>query len=230
MTGKRPARQPIESDAYMEQQFGTRDALFALWNPDGQSVTLSLGDSSIIMASDQTRSRLTEVHSVIHTLLRAEHGDALRRLRDMSSLMTAFTGLRSLTLASELLWETPMRAWQDILVSARNQVTEFTGDFTSTHASEARTGATSMYEAIRHNLVGDKRETILECVAGTASALSWRARLGLGGFGAVVFTCALKNTSNRTLNELEAEHAALLLTMGRSQAVTHRDGHLIMDD
>ncbi|MFF5985904.1 hypothetical protein [Prauserella flavalba] len=220
-----------ESDADLEQRLGTCDALYALWAPHGRPIAVSLDDSSIITANAETRSRLIQVHSVIHAMLRGEHADAMRRLADMSSLMTVFTALRSLTLASELLWKATISTWQEVLANARKQLPAMAPGLPSAEGTDAEVlmGADAIYHSIWSNLTGDKRERILDCIAGAASALPQRAKLGLGGFGAAVFASALQQTSGRSPDALAEEHAALLMAMTRSQAVTHRDGRLHID-
>jgi hypothetical protein len=217
------ARRVGESDAELECALGTRDALLALWNPSGRPVSVSWDDSSIVTADDRTRSRLTEAHSVVHALLRGEHASAMQRLADMSNLMAVFTALRSVTLASELLWNVPLLTWQTVLTDAQAQTKAVIVD----DAGEA--GADALARAIRRNLAGDRRQRILDCVAETATAQSRRARLGLGGFGAAVLAAALKTTSNGTPSELAEEHAALIVALAHGQTVTHRDGRLVVD-
>ncbi|TKG66271.1 hypothetical protein [Prauserella endophytica] len=214
-----------ESDAELERALGTRDALLALWNPSGRPVSVSWDDSSIVTADDRTRSRLTEAHSVVHALLRGEHASAMQRLADMSSLMAVFTALRSVTLASELLWSVPLPTWQTVLTDAQAQ----TKAVIVNDADEAQAGADALARAIRRNLAGDRRQRILDCVAETATAQSRRARLGLGGFGAAVLAAALKTTSNGRPSELAEEHAALIVALAHGQTVTHRDGRLVVD-
>jgi hypothetical protein len=97
-------------------------------------------------------------------------------------------------------------------------------------AEQALTGADAMHDAVWRNLTSDQQERILDCVAGTARLQPPRARLGLGGFGAAVFTSALKRSSGLNPDELKEEHAALLVTLARGEAVTHRDGRLVADD
>jgi len=214
-----------EPDVDLERRLGTRNALLALWNPNGQPVAVSWDDSSIVTADDPTRSRLAQVHSVIHSMLCGQHTDAMYRLATMTSLMASFTALRSLTLASELLWDVPLQTWQHVLTDAQSHVLITADDMTGTMV-----GINAIAEAIRQNLDGDDRRTILDCVARTASTLSPSARRGLGGFGAAVLVAALAITSSGSLGELKEEHAALLVAMARAGVITHRDERLIVDD
>ena len=230
MADQNRGRNAHESDSDLEQHLGTHDALHTLWAPHGRPIAVSLDDSSIITASPDTRARLIQVHSVIHAVLRSEHGVAMRCLADMSSLMTVFTALRSLTLASELLWSISISRWQEVLGNARTELPAMTAGLTSKEAVEVLRGADVIYEVIWRNLTGETHERVLDCVAGTARALPWQARIGLGGFGATVYVAALQETSDHGLDDLAEEHAALLTAMARGQAVTHRDGRLRIDE
>lgn len=215
-----------ESDVDLERRLGTRNALLALWNPNGQPFAVSWDDSSILTADESTRSRLAQAHSVIHSMLCGQHTDAMHRLATMTGLMASFTALRSLTLASELLWNVPVQTWQHVLADARSHVLATIADDTT----ETVVGVNAIAEAIRRNLDGNDRQTILDCVARTASTLSPSARRGLGGFGAAVLVGALTITSNGSLGDLKEEHAALLVAMARASVITHRDGRLVVDD
>lgn len=219
-------RHPNGPDAELESAWGTREALFAIWNPQGQPVTVSWDDSSIITANEQTRSRLTQVHAVAHALLRDDHADARKRLSDMSSLMRAFTALRPLTLASELLWNNPVQCWDTVLADAKQQaVAVLTG-----RGSDAHEAADALAEAIRLNLITQRCQTILDCVADIASEKSANARLGLGGLGAAVLSAALRVTSRGTHDQLIEEHTALIVGLARGRTVTFSDGRLVIDD
>jgi hypothetical protein len=215
-----------EPDVDLERRLGIRNALLALWNPNDQPVAVSWDDSSIVTADDPTRSRLAQVHSVVHSMLCGQHADAMYRLATMTSLMASFTALRSLTLASELLWNVPVQTWQHVLADARSQVLAAIADDTT----ETVVGVNAIAEAIRRNLDGDDRQTILDCVARTAGTLSPFGRRGLGSFGAAVLVAALTTTSNGSLGELKEEHAALLVAMARASVITHRDGRLVVEE
>lgn len=225
MADESDAHPANESDADLERALGIRDALLALWNPSGRPVSVSWDDSSIVTADDRTRLRLTQAHSVVHALLRGEYAGAMQRLAGMSNLMTVFTALRSVTLASELLWTSPLLMWETVLTDARTQAVVMIAD----DADVAQAGADALAGAIRRNLAGDRGQRILDCVGETAIVQSQRARLGLGGFGAAVLVAALKTTSGGTLSELAQEHAALIVALAQGQAVTHRDGRLVVD-
>lgn len=213
------------SDVALERRLGTRGALLALWNPSGQPFAVTWNDSSIITADRQTRSRLTQAHSVVHALLRDDHAIAVHRLINMSGLMTAFTALRSLTLTSELLWNTPAVTWRKVLVDAHTQAIAIAAN----DMSGALPGIAAIAKAVNHNLTGESRQRILDCVAGVASTLPTRARRGLGIFGAAALVAALKTTSSGTHEELTEEHAALLVAIGHGSAITHRDGRLVTE-
>lgn len=214
-----------EADAELERDLGLRDALLTLWNPSGQPVSISWDDSSIVTADEHTRTRLVQTHQVIHALLRGDHADGARRLAHMTSLMAVFTALRSVTLASELLWNAPPPTWRAVLTQARKQTLETNAEETN----EARTGADSLLRAIRSNLDGQRRQRILDCIAETAATQVERARQGFGCFGAAVYVAALRATSSGTPEELIEEHSALIVALAHGQAVTHRDGRLVVD-
>lgn len=219
------ARHVSESDLELERVLGTRGALLALWNPNGRPISISWDDSSIVTADGRTRSRFTRAHSVVHALLRGEYAVAMRRLASMSSLMTVFTALRSVTVASELLWNVPSLTWQMVLTDAQTQtVSMITED-----GDDAQAGADSLDQAIRGNLAGDRRQRILDCVAEAATGQARRTRLGLGGFGAAVLAATLKTTSSGNLDEIVEEHAALITALAHGQAVTHRDGKIVLN-
>lgn len=216
-----------DPDAELEHRLGIRHALYTLWAPGGQAVTVSWQDSSIITATPHTRTRLVQVHSVIHAMLRDDHATAIQHLTDMTSLMAAFTALRSLTLTSEQLWTAETSAWTRTLAQARNQVATLASTIHDRNsADELLAGATSMDDTIRHNLTNAARQTIVECVADTAAALSQPARIGMGSLGAAAYSVCVQETSGYHRNQLVEEHAALLAALTQSQAITHRDGHL----
>ncbi|WP_034274378.1 hypothetical protein [Haloechinothrix halophila] len=219
---------PLSDDADFERTLSIRDALYALWNPGGQPITVTWTDSNIITADDQTRSRLTQAHAVIHAVLQNEPGDAMARLTAMTSLMAAFTALRSLTLASETLWNSGISIWSDVLADAREALPEMVAHLPADDGRQARTGADTLHNTIRANLLGEQHERILDCVARVAHHQAKPFRVGLGMFGAEVLVSALRRTSGRSAPELREEHAALLAALS-GVTVTHRDGRLIVD-
>jgi hypothetical protein len=221
---------PGEPDVDLEQRLGTRDALYTLWNPQGRPVTVSWDDSSIITADRPTRTRLVQVHFVIHSLLRGQHTEAMGRLSTMSDLMVAFTALRSLTLVSEALWDTSGSTWREVLDVARTHLDSMVTSLPGIAATEVLAGADAMSAAAWENITGGGHETVLDCVARTATGLSPKGRKGLGGFGAAVYSAAaLWKPSGGAHEALTKEHAALLAAMAMGKTVTHRDGRLLLD-
>jgi hypothetical protein len=227
--GGNDAARPGESDFDLEQRLGTRNALYTLWNPQGRPVTVSWDDSSIITADKSTRTRLVEVHLVIHSLIRGQHTQAMDRLSTMSGLMAAFTALRSFTLVSEALWDATESTWRDVLDVARTRLDGMVACLPGAAAKQVLTGADAMSGAAWQNIAGGSRDTVLDCVARTARALSPNERNGLGGFGAAVYSTALRETFGRASEALTKEHAALLAAMALGKTVTHRDGRLLVD-
>ncbi|ONI88211.1 hypothetical protein ALI144C_07100 [Actinosynnema sp. ALI-1.44] len=228
MIGNDAAR-PGESDVDLEQRLGTRSALYTLWNPHGRPVTVSWDDSNIITADKQTRARLVQVHLVIHSLLRGQHIEAMDRLSTMSGLMAAFTALRSFTLVSEALWDAAEATWRDVLDVARTSLDGMVARLPSAAVKQVLTGADAMSGAAWQNIADGGRDTVLDCVAGTAATLSPNERNGLGGFGAAVYSTTLRAAFGRADEPQTKEHAALLAAMALGKTVTHRDGRLLVD-